>query len=159
MHSERNNQTCYSRWIVARSGREGLLREDFMDMSEYWSLRPQRFLLTAAPLSDLWDILWDQQKWTGCCICFFSQVFVVLLWTHLHSLISPGMRRHTSFMTGDMEVKQDTAATRLSEIVQIDSSTEMCVEIRVPSPLALIREAEDFYLMVKPSHTDRCTTC
>ena len=39
-----------------------LLRDHFMDMSAYWSLRSQRFLLTAAPLSDLWDVLWDQQK-------------------------------------------------------------------------------------------------
>lgn len=57
------------------------------------------FLLTAAAVSDLWNVLWDQQKNKEAVPSIF---FSVLMQTHLHSLISHSMRHHTSFRKGDM---------------------------------------------------------
>ena len=92
-------------------------------MSAYWSLRPQRFVLTAAPLSDLWDVHWRGSTEMSRLLLLFSQVAVLgPVWTRLHGLISPSMRRHTSFMTGD-KWKLDPSAARLSGTLQVYVST------------------------------------
>lgn len=45
-----------------------------MDTSAYWSQRSQRFLLTATPVSDLWDILWKSTKMNRLLRFIFSGV-------------------------------------------------------------------------------------
>lgn len=51
-------------------------------------------------------------------VASFSQVSAVSMRTHLHSLISLSMKHHTSFKTGDMEVKQDETGAHLVERVK-----------------------------------------
>lgn len=83
------------------------LREDFTGKSAYWS---RCSLPTAAPASDLWDILWDQQKWRGCWIHFLRC-----------ALVNQSARPHfpqykTTQLSG--KVTQCTKATHLVETVK-----------------------------------------
>lgn len=88
-----------------------------MGMPAYWSLCPQRFALTAAPVCDLWDIMWDQHKWA----CGWTRFFRCLWYaykSHPHCLISLSVSRHSSLMTGD------TSETRLICSISLRPSDE-----------------------------------
>lgn len=84
-----------------------------MEKSAYWSWQ---FLLTAAPVSDLWDVLRDHQKWSDCRAAFSPGVCVAPTSTHPNGLTPLGTRHHVSFFTnGGTTMKQHTEATHLVE--------------------------------------------